>query len=447
MKTFPLLVLFAILFAQTSFAQSDGCEDGWCWGSDPGAAKEKYALFSDNLQLKDYANAIAPFEWLYDNTPNLNVGLYIKGVDLYEELLKKEESGGTDPQKIIAYQDMILKLYDDRIKNFGEESDVLERKGRKFYFYYKDREDPEKWEKMYDLYKKIFELNGKETSRTNFTFYMLASVNLAARKKITEEEILADYEAISAAIEENENASSGSEAENWADLQGKVDGLLAKAVKIDCEFVRTKMGDVLKNNPDDIQTAKRAIKYMLNDKCTDDPLFLIAAQNVYEQEPTAGLASTIAQKYQIEKDYDKAIEWKEKGIELAGEDTEKKAELTYDIALLKSVQGKKAESRKLAMQAIEFDNSIAGKSYELIGDLYMRSSSDCSDPNPVKARAVFLAAYDMYAKAGNSSKMAQARAQFPSLQDIFTMGMAEGESISVGCWVGVSTQLRKRPSE
>ena len=447
MKTFPLLALFAILFAQTLFAQSDGCEDGWCWGSDPGTTKEKYALFSDNLQLKNYDGAIAPFQWLFENTPNLNVGLYIKGVDLYEELLKKEEKEGKDAQKIISYQDKILSLYDDRVKYFGEEEDVIERKGRKFYFYYKDREDPEKWQKMYDLYKRAFDLNGKETSRSNMTFLMLSVVNLKARKKFTEEEVLSEYEGITEKIEENISSTSGSEQENWVELQDKIDGLLSKAVTVDCDFVREKMGDKLKNDPSDIKTAKRAIKYMLNDKCTDDPLFLIAAENVYSSEPTAGLASTIAQKYQIEKDYDKAIEWKEKAIELAGEDSEKKAELTYDIALLKSVQGKKAEARKGAMTAIELHNSIAGKSYELIGDLYMRSGSDCSDPNPVKARAVFLAAYDMYAKAGNSSKMAQARAQFPSLQEIFTMGMEEGESISVGCWIGVSTQLRKRPSD
>jgi tetratricopeptide (TPR) repeat protein len=447
MKTFPLLALFAFLLTQITYAQSDGCEDGWCWGEDPGAAKEKYALFSDGIQLKDYANAVAPFKWLQENTPNLNVGLYIKGVDLYEELLSKEEKEGKDPQKILAYQDKVLSLYDDRVKYFGEEEDVIERKGRKMYFYYKDREDPDKWQKMYDVYNKAFELNAEKSSRSNFTFLMLSIVNLKARKVYTEDEVLSQYEGLSEKIQKNVTETAGAEQEKWIDLQDKMDDLLSKAVTIDCDFVREKWGDTLNNEPDDIKTAKRAIKYMLNDKCTDDPLFLKAAENVYTKEPTAGLAGTIAQKYQIEKDYDTAIEWKNKAIELAADDPEKQAELTYDIALFKSVQGNSVESRKEAMKAIELHESIAGKSYELIGDLYMRSGSQCSDPNPVKARAVFLAAYDMYARSGNSSKMSSARAQFPSVQDIFTMGMQEGESISVGCWIGVSTQIRKRPSE
>lgn len=447
MKTIPLLALSAFLFTQITFAQSDGCEDGWCWGADPGAAKEKYALFSDGIQLKDYANAVEPFKWLEANTPNLNVGLYIKGVTLYEELLKKEGKEGKDPQKIREYQDKVLSLYDDRIKYFGEEADVIERKGRKIYFYYKDREDSDKWQKMYDVYNKAFELNGKSSSRSNFTFLMLSIVNLKARKVYTEDEVLSQYENISEKIEQNVSETKGAEQEKWVDLQDKIDDLLSKAVTIDCNFVRDKWGDKLMNEPEDLKTAKRAIKYMLNDKCTDDPLFLKAAENVFSIEPTAGLAGTIAQKYQIEKDYDTAIEWKNKAIDLATDDPEKQAELTYDIALFKSVQGKIIESRKEAMKAIELHESIAGKSYELIGDLYMRSSSQCSDPNPVKARAVFLAAYDMYARSGNSSKMAQARAQFPSVQDIFTMGMQEGESISVGCWIGVSTQIRKRPSD
>ncbi|MEM1135336.1 MAG: hypothetical protein AAGI07_05805 [Bacteroidota bacterium] len=243
MKTIPLLVFLTSLFTQNLFAQSDGCEDGWCWGSDPGTTKEKYTLFSDDIQLKDFDHAIEPFQWLIENTPNLNVGLYIKGVELYSALLKREEKGDKDKDKIIGYQDRILSLYDERVKYFGEEEDVIERKGRKFYFYYKDREDPEKWQKMYAVYKKAFELNGPKTSRSNITFLMLSVVNLKARKKFTEEEVLTHYEDITDKIEQNINSTKGSEQENWVELQDKIDGLLGKAVKVDCDFVREKMGE------------------------------------------------------------------------------------------------------------------------------------------------------------------------------------------------------------
>jgi len=256
MKTLPLLALITFLVSQSVFAQSDGCADGWCWGADPGTAKEKYALFSDGIQLKDYANSVAPFVWLRENTPNLNVGLYIKGVTLFEELLKKEEKEGKDPQKILEYQDKVLSLYDERIKYFGEEEDVIERKGRKMYTYYKSRKDPEKWQKMYDVYNRAFELNGKDASRVNFTFLMLSIVNLKARKAFTEDEVLAKYEGLSEKIQENVTDKKGAEQEKWIDLQDKIDDLLSKAVKIDCNFVRERWSEIIMNDPEDIKTSK-----------------------------------------------------------------------------------------------------------------------------------------------------------------------------------------------
>jgi hypothetical protein len=53
----------------------------------------------------------------------------------------------------------------------------------------------------------------------------------------------------------------------------------------------------------------------------------------------------------------------------------------------------------------------------------------------------------MYAKAGDNSGMANARQQFPSITDAFTLGKKEGESMNVGCWIGGTTTLRLRPRQ
>ena len=75
----------------------------------------------------------------------------------------------------------------------------------------------------------------------------------------------------------------------------------------------------------------------------------------------------------------------------------------------------------------------------------MGSHKQCAGlESKVKDRGVFLAAYKMYKKAGNSSKMARAKAQFPSSEEIFTEGMTIGQSISVGCWIGETVTLQKR---
>ena len=68
------------------------------------------------------------------------------------------------------------------------------------------------------------------------------------------------------------------------------------------------------------------------------------------------------------------------------------------------------------------------------------SKPDC----PYCDRAVFIAAYAMYQKAGNSSAMANAKSQFPSQEELFLYNMEVGQSYTVGCWINETITLQKR---
>ena len=77
----------------------------------------------------------------------------------------------------------------------------------------------------------------------------------------------------------------------------------------------------------------------------------------------------------------------------------------------------------------------------------MNSYDDCKEGvSRVKDRGVFLAAYEMYQKAGDSQRMASAKAQFPSIEEIFNENMKEGESLTVGCWINETVKLERRPA-
>ncbi len=460
-KEFLIALLFIfgtnLLFAQNDEERGDesddataiasevgkNCENGWCYGEDPGVTKEKYALYNDAFKMKDYASAKEPYEWLLENVPYLNKSLYINGVKLYKGLLKKE----TDESKKIELQDKILMLHDERIKYFGQAANVMARKGTLAYTYLSKRDDKDYKEELYNLYNEILTLNGNETSRSNLTFLMVMAVNMKVKKNITEEDLMNKYEEISEVIDHNITNSSGDDKDKWGKTQDSINGYLTKGIDISCDFVREKMGNDIRNNPDDVKLMKRAIKYMLTAKCLDDELFIVAAKNLNAKESDPGLVKIIANDYLKKEEYNEAITWKEKAIELASEEPSNMAELTLDIAKIESKQGKKGAARTRALKAIEYDNSVAGEAYSMIGNLYMSSGKDCFDANPVKSRACYLAAYDMYAKAGDNSGMGRAKSQFPSITDIFSLGMKEGDAIDVGCWIGGSTTIRKRPSE
>ena len=443
MKTVILLVLLMGLFnfanAQKRLCEcTSGLENGWCWGDDLKIAKEKNVLYTDALNSQDYKGALEPIEWLLQNTPCLKKSIYINSVKIYQKLVKKEK----DPTLKIKYQDRMLELFDLRIQYFGQEASVLQRKGNRAYSYLYKREGVDK-KALYDLYKKIYELNGTKTNRSNIKTYMLLAVNAKRKKTIEVSQLLEIYEQLSNTIETI--IKEGKEVPKWVKTQDAVDGLLDKGVKIDCEFVKKNMGEDLKSNPDNLKLAKRALKYIMRGKCTDDPLFLIAAENIYKQESSIGLAVTIAKKYLSDKIYDKTLEWYAKGIELSSEYPKKQGELYLDVAKVYNIQGKKRESRSHAKKALEADISTKSEVYTMIGNLYMNSGSSCQGKDIVQNRYCYLAAYDAYQKAGNTSKMTKAKEQFPSITDMFTLGYEEGASIDIGCWIGGRSSLRRRP--
>lgn len=487
------VLLLAMLLGAISFtvAQTDddsgdapqqtgeNCENGWCWGSEPEKAKEKNALYNDALKMKNFAEAAEHLEWLLTNTPNLNRAIYINGIRIYQQLMTETKN----PAEKIKYEDIILKLHDDRIKYFGGEADVLARKGAYAYTFINKRENPDV-KSLYHLYQRIFDLNKEKTSRSNITLLMVTAMNMrvagmnaeikynnllkakkpdaekeaAAFKEsadytdyagFTEDWILELYDAVSEALDANIEASKKNpeEEKQWVDTKDKIDGLLPKVVNVDCNFVREKIAPKMEANPADIKLAKRALKYILTAKCLDDPMFLVATRNIFSAEPTGSLASIISGRFMANEEYDSAMVWKRKAIDLYNEEPDKQADLYMDLARIYTRRSNYPEARRHALKSVEADQGKGADAYTLIGDLYMNSGDMCSNNDPVKARACYMAAYDMYAKAGNSEKRARAEAQFPSMEDIFGRNYQLGASLEVGCWIGGSTTIRRRPAQ
>ncbi|MBB6462497.1 tetratricopeptide repeat protein [Flammeovirga kamogawensis] len=283
-----------------------------------------------------------------------------------------------------------------------------------------------------------------ETSDADFKKY----------KSFNEDWLMDEYDFVSNIAGKNieiaEAAKKEKDVKSWNRIQTMADKYIMGMLDIDCDFINDKLGAKFKADPTDIATAKKIVGYSIRKKCMDGPYFIQAAEVVYAAEPTPAYANLISGQYIKKNETDKAIEWKEKAIELYSEDPTKQAETSIDLAKLYNKKGLKSQARSQAYKAIEFDSEISKEAYTFIGDLYMGSYKQCfeSSEDNVQERGCYLAAYDMYKKAGNSSKMASAQKQFPSKSDIFTLaakGYAEGKSIKVGCWIGGSTTLRIRP--
>ncbi|MEM9337559.1 MAG: hypothetical protein AAGA66_02445 [Bacteroidota bacterium] len=415
-------------------------QSGWNWGDQPEVAKEKNVLYTDALKSKNYQAAIEPLTWLLTNTPDLNPSIYINGVKIYEGLIKQE----TDPAKKEELIQKGLQLHDTRIEKFGKEADVTDRKSTFAYRYYS--KDKTKYPYLYELYTKAFKLRGANMNSGNLVAYMnVVYKHRFAGGEVSDEEVIDTYSNISDALNTQKSRVSGEKKAKYDKLMGQVDRLLtATKVEISCEFIETKLGPKL-GEGSDLNLAKKIFHLMLQGKCLDSPLALKAAGIVQASEPTYGIAKFMAQKNSIEGKDEEAIKLFEQAAELTEENTEK-AEVYVSIARIQSGNGQKSSARNSARRALSFDPAQKD-AYKLIGNLYMTSAKDCNKGvSRVEDRAIYIAAYEQYRKAGDAAGMANAKAQFPSIEEIFNEGKEEGESLTIGCWINTTVKLEKRPA-
>lgn len=426
-----LVTLIAISAAGLSVAQP-----GWNWPEDVETAKEKNALYVDAVKSKDYKTAINPHKWLLTNCPDLNESLYINGSKIYEGLASKE----SDKAKKVEYQDMALKMYDDRIKYFGDEGNVLNRKAFTAYKYYKNNKA--KYKQLLELFDKTFALNGNETLDNNLMAYM----DVVRRYKLSggelsDEDVINKYGQITEVIEFKKKEDPSDRLDK---ILENVDKILLATIDIECPLLEEKFVPKMRETRDP-NLAKKVFQLMLTAKCSDSPSFIEAAEIVFESDPAYGLAKVIAIKYGAAGNHSQANTWYDKAIELT-EDNLEKAEVYMSKAQVYSNQGLKSDARLNARKALANDPSLKD-AYNLIGNLYFGSYQDCRQGvSKVDDRLVFIAAYNQYAKSGNSELMAKAKEQFPSIGEIFELGLEEGQAMTIGCWINETVKLERRPN-
>lgn len=119
-----------------------------------------------------------------------------------------------------------------------------------------------------------------------------------------------------------------------------------------------------------------------------------------------------------------------------------KAQEAFQKAQTFQEQGSLAEARTEYIKAAQLDPTKMNVSYTTIGDMYMDSGSICkgTQQNEVHRKAIYIAAYNMYKKAGNLKKMRIAQRLFPSSKEIFVLD-AGGTQVNLNCWINETVTI------
>jgi hypothetical protein len=62
----------------------------------------------------------------------------------------------------------------------------------------------------------------------------------------------------------------------------------------------------------------------------------------------------------------------------------------------------------------------------------------------VEDRLPYIAAYQMFEKAGNKKMMQASKEQFPSKEEIFSANLDAGQVMTAHCWIKESVVLKTR---
>lgn len=439
MQTNVKSLMTTLAFVAVATIASAQCKE-YKWPEDKKKAEECLAIWGDALKGGSLPHAVPAIQWMINNAPQWNSKVYIDGVTIYDKLAETE----TDPAKKKVKVDSLLLLFDLRIKNCGDEVNVLNRKAYASYKY--NIKNKEELAKLLALYDKVFEISGNNVTDGNLVAYMTTvKANRVYLKTITDDEIIQRYDKIIAVIDAKIPGAKPEDATKLRGYKDAVDALLIGMVKVDCDFVKKNLAPKFKQNSADLAMAKKIFKFMLEGKCTDDPLWVEAGEAIYKLSPDKdfGLLKALGAKHMSNGNFDKAEALFNEAMKLNMNGNDK-SEIQVYLGAIAAKNKNYPEARKLFLEAAQ-SNPANKEAYEKVGDLYYNSFDECAKKvQMAEDRLVYLAAYEMYQKAGNSAGMNRAKAQFPSVEEIFVLNWQKGSTQRVGCWIQESVVLKTR---
>lgn len=436
--TLMKLCIVAILLISCCHTVLGQCKE-WKWPQDKKTAEEKIAILQDAVKTKRYKAAIPPLNWLIANAPQLNSSIYIHGASIYDGLATAEK----DPTKKQKYVDSLLLIYDMRIRQCGDVANVMSRKASTAFKYLIN--SPQ-YGRILPIMDTVFMKYPEEVSDGQLLSYMQTIVVTRQKSKAPDDNaILQRFDLINGLIAERLKSSAGDQKRiaRLTKTKKDVEQWLFRVIKPDCDFVKNKLAPAFKKNPSDIETAKRIFAFMLEGKCTDDPVWLQAAAVIFRKEKDFGLAKNIALRYLSDKVFKIAESYMDSTLALATTARDS-SEAYYYKGVIASAKEDKPAARSAFLKSLSLDKTRT-EAAERIGDLYYGSFKECAQMK-VQAddRAVYLAAYTWYARAGNEKKMQNAKALFPSREEIFLVNRKKGDKVMVGCWINEEVVIQTR---
>ncbi len=410
------------------------------------------SLYNEFYKQDNIESALPHWRMVYNKYPKSTLNLYIHGANMHQKLIENAST----PEEKSKYIDDLMKLYDKRIRHFGEKGYVLGRKAADWLKYKldNDREQDngdlkETMKKGYDWLSESVTERGNETELPVLVLLMQTTRSLFKLGDLPKETVVKNYDSCNSILNSIREKTTDEETiKNVTDVQAYIEDIFGTSGAADCEALISIFTPQYQENISDVDFIKNMLRRLGSAKCEESPLFSEATERLYELEPSAEAAFNMARRYLKRDDSERAKKYYQQAME---QETDKEllSKYYYEYALfIYAKENALQEARSYARRALEI-NSDYCEALMLIGNIYVAASRSYGSDDFEKS-TVFWLAVDYYERARSNpdcavdaSKEANSyRRYFPNKEEAFFRSLQEGQTYKVGGWINETTKVR-----
>lgn len=413
------------------------------------AMREPVALYQDNWKQYTASNderylleAYPYWRTIVQKCPGNGKNIYTRGVNIMEAKIK---AAATAEEKAELIEEL-MALYDTRMATFGEVGKVTAMKAMEL----EQLLGAEALERYYKLYSDAVHAEGS-LEAGYLVKYMEATINYV-RAGFAEPTLVVDNYDIASDMLDDELQKNAADSVKAAEIRSYIaDVEAAFSPYASCDQLVEIYGKKFEADPENVELLKKITGIMTRKRCTSEPLFFQATENLYRLEPTPATAMRMGMMCLSKEQYGDAVKY----LTDATKGVEGKDKYTAYLYLGHAYAGQKSYSAaRTAYNNAAAADATKGEPYMRIAILYGSSTGSASEDN-VNGRSAYWAAVDALNKAKSvepteenieqcNKLISTYAAHFPKQTDAFMAGLQNGARFTVPGWIGVSTTVRTR---
>ncbi|NLZ96044.1 MAG: hypothetical protein GX921_09520 [Bacteroidales bacterium] len=453
MKKFILAVFTATIFfgVNAQKADYDPVNAPYGHGQDSVKCLTSLSLMSTAAKAENYKDAVKPWEAAYKNCPASSRNIYIYGPRIFKAL----HAEATDEAKKKEYLDLIMEMYDARLKYFSNvdsKGTVLCYKANDYKELVGDDVDHSFVYKILD--EAIKDMGSELRPSASYYDYIISSLYLFLGDNTKKDQFIDDYfrtlDYIDGAINNAESENDSENANYLASLKESIETVFVNSGAGDCNTLQEFYSAKFEDNKDDEDFLNKAIGALSKIGCNESDFYFDLSATLHKLTPSANSAIGLANRSLQNKDYESAMTYYEEAARLE-DDTDKASGYMMTLSQIMFSQRRYSQARQAAYEALEFKPNN-GDAYILIAKMYASSAQGIFSESE-KRGLVFSAAVDKLQRAksvdpGVSSEanklISQYSGYYMEKEDAFMMGLSAGESVFVPGWIGETTTIRTK---